>query len=149
MGRLYLLFASVGVVLLTGIVNQLRNLRKENKKIMQSQQQLNEKVAAINTGLDTLRDTIIAEAEQIRRAIERADDVDLSALDGVVTRLTDLGQSVNDMVIEPIEPETPPIGGEPTGGEPTGGEAAPIGGEPTGGEPTGGEPETVPGTEGQ
>ena len=112
---LVFIFALIALIVLISIYSHLNHIRKETKTIMSNQADFNAKIEAVNTALTNLGTKIADEAQQIRDFVAGLpDEVDTSALDGVLERLNALSESVGEIFTpetedEPVEdPETDP-----------------------------------------
>lgn len=105
---LVFIFALIAIILLVSIFNHLNHIRKETKKIMSNQTDFNAKIEAVNTALTSLGTKIADEGQQIRDFIAGLpDEVDTSALDGVLERLNTLSEGVSEIFVPTEdEPET-------------------------------------------
>lgn len=70
---------------------------------MPTQEEFNAQVKSINDSIDTLVSAVTAETAQVKAFIDAHPDLDTSALDGVVSRLTDAAAGV-----EAIDPNAAP-----------------------------------------
>lgn len=110
---LVLILTLIGLTVLFSIYSNLNHIRKETKTIMSKQEEFNAKLEALNTSLTNLSQAIANESQQIRDAIA-GEAVDISALDGVATRLAGLVTDVDNLVVAP-SPEEEPGEGEGEG----------------------------------
>lgn len=101
---LVLILGLIAIILLYSIFSNLNQIRKETKAMSNKQAEFNSKVDAINAGLETLTSALTSEASQIRDAIA-GEAIDITALDGVATRLAGLAETVNNLVVAPVEVE--------------------------------------------
>lgn len=113
---LVLIVTLIALILLFSIFSNLNHIRKETKQIMSKQTEFNEKIDTVNTGLTALGEALGSEAQQILDAIA-GESVDISALDGVATRITALVETVNGLVVPPVVEEDEPVdeGDTPSG----------------------------------
>jgi hypothetical protein len=93
------------------VTRQLDRIEEKIDKVMATQEEFDEQIAAANVALDEIATAIAAETAQIEAYIAANPGVDTSALAGVVARL----EGVNENISAVFEPpaEAPPA--EPEG----------------------------------
>ena len=84
--------------------NQFSDIKRSLKQIMSNQMEFDEKITRANTALDEVTVAISAEGQQIRDFIAANPAVDTSALDGVVTRLESVNESIGGVFEAAPEP---------------------------------------------
>lgn len=89
------------------VTQQLEQIQEKLNKIMGLQEDFDAKINAANVALDEIALAVASEAQQIRDFIEAHPQVDTSALDGVLTRLEGVNESIGG-VFEPA-PVEPPV----------------------------------------
>lgn len=82
------------------VTRRLNEIQESLEIIMASQEEFDVKINAANAALDGIATAVAAEAQQIADFIAANPTVDTSALDGVVTRLEGVGESIGS-VFEP------------------------------------------------
>lgn len=98
--------AVLGIVAILLIVIYYSDLKKELETMSEKQDEFDAKITAANTALDAIGEAVAAEAKQVADFIATNPQIDTSALDGVVTRLEAVDDSINT-VFEPAPTEPP------------------------------------------
>ena len=106
-------------ILNTILINNHQQLTEALNNIMANQAEFDAKITQANTALDEIAAAVAAETAQIQAFIDANPSVNTSALDGVVSRLEGVNESVAGVFeptapAEPTEPEVePPPPAEP------------------------------------
>ncbi len=97
----HLILTAIGVILLAVILIHAQEVKEDLNIIMGLQEDFDAKINAANAALDGIAAAVTAEAQQVADFIAGLPpEVDTSALDGVVTRLGGVADSVSG-VFEP------------------------------------------------
>ncbi len=89
--------------------NDLKDIKRSLQNIMSAQTDFDAKITKANEALDAIGTAIAAEAQQIADFIAANPSVNTSALDGVVSRLESVDESVNTVFdANPTPPQPTP-----------------------------------------